>query len=513
MGGRSGGFDSAKPGWAWACGSLMMAALFAAPAAHDQGGKEGADFVERTGNKLTRAGKPYRFSGPNIEWLGLEGYGPHDPMGPRYPDRFEVEDAFATAAEMGARVVRSQTMGDTLGCPLCIEPEQGRFNEAGFQSTDYALLTARKHGMKVIVTLIGDCATCPFGGIGQYLAWQKKSNPLDFFTDPALIAAFEKHIDAVLNHKNTLTGVRYRDDPTILAWENCNMCGIVATFMGVQNASPSISAWVEKIGKHVKSVDAHHLYLDTSGIFGGFPAVLDNPSTDAAAFEYYPHWDALMGSGSRTTAASFTRDAATVTGHGKVYIVNEFGWDRTDWKTLADLQEVLDTLARDANISGDGFWALQAHLANFGFQPIPADTRDPGYAERAESGQWWALYYPGVKTLVNSAEDMAERSQRLRAHAYAMVGQPVPKHMTPPAPDITVVGVGGLVAWRGSAGALRYSIERMDPRATEWKTVCDRCATDSDDPWIDPHPILFGARYRVTAWNADGVPSPPSEAR
>ena len=29
----------------------------------------------------------------------------------------------------------------------------------------------------------------------------------------------------------------------------------------------------------------------------------------------------------------------------------------------------------------------------------------------------------------------------------------------------------------------------------------------------DPHPILFGARYRVTAWNADGVPSLPSEAR
>ncbi|HUI42928.1 MAG TPA: hypothetical protein VL523_13260 [Terriglobia bacterium] len=498
-----------------------MASMLSAPVAQGQesgqagapSGGQGDRFVQRAGTRLTLGGKPFRFSGPNIEWLGLEGYGPHDPMGPRYPDRFEVDDAFATAAEMGARVVRSQTMGDTVGSPLSIEPEEGRFNEAGFQSTDYALATARQHGMKVIVTLVGDCATCTLGGMGQYLAWEKKSNPLDFFTDPALIAAFEKHVDAVLNHKNTLTGVRYKDDPTILAWENCNMCGLVTLFMGGANATASVSAWVETVGKHIKAIDPRHLYLDTSGIFRAFPAVLDNASTDAMAFEYYPHWDALMGMGSHTTAATFTQDAATVTRHGKVYIVNEFGWDRTDWKTPGDLQAVLDTLARDPNVSGDGFWALQAHLANFGFQPIPADIRDPGYAEHGESGEWWALYYPGVKTLVNSAEDMAERAQRLRGHAYAMAGQPVPKHMTPPAPVITLAGFSGLVGWRGSAGAVRYSIERLDPRATEWKTVCDRCATDGDDPWVDPHPVFFGARYRVTAWNADGVPSPPSEAR
>lgn len=502
----------AKQRWASACVGLL-AALVVAPKARGQAVEHGGEFVERSGNKLTLAGRPYRFSGPNIEWLGLEGYGPHDPMGPRYADRFEVDDAFATAAEMGARVVRSQTMGDTVGCPLCIEPEEGRFNEAGLQSADYALATARKDGMKVIITLIGDCATCPFGGIGQYLAWEKKQNPLEFFTDPKLIAAFERHIDAVLNHKNPLTGVRYKDDPTILAWENCNMCGLVAALIGAGNAYPSISAWVETIGKHVKAADPHHLYLDTSGLFRGFPGVLDNPSTDAVAFEYYPHWDALLGMGSHTTVASFTRDAATVAAHGKVYIVNEFGWDRTDWKTPEDLQELLDTLSRDTNISGDGFWALQAHLANFGFQPIPADARDLGYAERVESGEWWALYYPGVKTLVNTAEDMAGRAQQLRAHAYVMAGQPVPRHNTPPAPTVSVAGFAGLVAWRGSAGAVRYSIERMDPGASEWKTVCDRCATDSDDPWIDPHPIIFGAHYRVTAWNADGVPSLPSAAR
>ena len=154
------------------------------------------DFIERSGTKLTLHGAPFRYSGPNIEWLGLEGYGPHDPMGPRYPSHFEIDDAFATAAEMGARVVRAQTMGDTVGCALCVEPEQGKFNEAAFQASDYALVAAKRNGIRIIITLMGDCATCSLGGIGQYLAWSGKKNPQDFFTDTGLIAAYEKHIDA-----------------------------------------------------------------------------------------------------------------------------------------------------------------------------------------------------------------------------------------------------------------------------------------------------------------------------
>ena len=473
-------------------------------------------FVQRTGTHLTLDGRPFRYSGPNIEWLGLEGYGPHDPAGPRFPSHFEMDDAFATAAEMGAKVVRAQTIGDTVGCPLCIEPEQGKFNESAFQASDYAIAAAAKHNMRLIIPLVGDCATCSGGGLGQYLAWSGRQNPQDFFTDPAIIAAYEHHIDAVLNHVNTITGVRYRDDPTIMAWENCNMCGIITLLTGGgESALAQVAAWSETIGAHIKQVDPHHLYLDTTGIFRAYPKVIDNPSSDLVTFEFYPHWDSLLGGGAApTTAETFAHDAATVTAHGKVFIVNEFGWDRTDWKTPDDFQHVLDTLVHDPNVSGDGFWALQAHLDNFGFQPIPAGSSNPSFAEKGECGEWWALYYPGVKTLVNTAEDMAARAQQLRTHAFAMSGIPVPKHAVPPSPVITSTVIGGLIAWRGSAGALHYSIERLDPPFTQWKTVCDRCATDTTDPWIDPHPgSLFGAQYRVTAYNADGIPSPPSAVR
>jgi hypothetical protein len=359
---------------------------------------------------------------------------------------------------------------------------------------------------------VGDCATCTGGGIGQYLAWNHKQNFQDFFTDPALIAAYEAHIDAVLNHLNPLTGLRYRDDPTIMAWENCNMCGIVALLTGGHQAQlTQVAAWSETIGEHIKKVDPKHLYLDTTGIFHAHREVLDNSATDLVTFEYYPHWAALLG-GSHApplTAATFSEDAATVTAHGKVFIVNEFGWDDTNWKTTGDLQQVLDTLAADPKVSGDDFWALQAHLDNFGFQPIPADSRTLPFARDGECGEWWALYYPGIKTLDMTAEDMAARAQQLRSHAFAMAGITVPPHAVPPAPVITSVVVGGLVAWRGSAGAVRYSIERFDPSSKQWQLICDKCATDADDPWVDPHPILWGAQYRVIAWNADGIRSKP----
>ena len=137
----------------------------------------------------------------------------------------------------------------------------------------------------------------------------------------------------------------------------------------------------------------------------------------------YPHWDALLGGGQSTTAATFSKYAAAVTSHGKVFIVNEFGWDRTDWKTADELQHVLDTITHDPNISGDDFWALQAHLDNFGFQPIPADSHDLDFCEKGECGEWWALYYPGIRTSIMPAAEMASRAQQL-PHPRLRHGRP-----------------------------------------------------------------------------------------
>ena len=503
-------------GVAFATVAVVSLAVMAACARSSAQTEHNDEFVQRDGPRLTLGGQTIRYSGPNIEWLGLEGYGPLDPMGPRYPSHFEVDDAMDTAKMMGARVIRSQTMGDSVGCDLCIEPRPGQFNPEAFKHLDYALKAAHDRGLRLIVTLAGDCANCVFSGYGEYFQERGAAGMKDFFTDPVVIARFEKHIAAVLNHKNSLTGVDYKDDPTILAWENCNSCGIfVALSGGGSDLAPYVS-WVDTIGAFIKSIDKKHLYEDNSGLFqfDKSGAALDTKTSDIITSEYYPHWEAVFNLGQKTTAETFPKHAALVTGHGKVYVVNEFGWDLTDWATQADLEKVLTTMKNDPEISGDLYWALQAHNDSFGWQPIPANIANKEFSLRGESGQWWALYYGGINTLIMTEDDMAARAELLRTHAFEIAGGPMPPHVTPAAPVITAQGLG-LVAWRGSVGAVKYSIERKDNDAGPWRLICDKCATDADTPWIDPKPAqaIFGVHYRVIGYNADGKASEPSAVR
>ena len=146
-----------------------VVALLAAPAGR-AAGKRGP-VRDAVRHALLLNGKPFRFGGANIEWLGLAGYGPADPAGPRYPTHFEIDDALATAKEMGARVVRARRWATRSAAQLCIEPALGRFNDAAFEPIDYALRSARAHGLRVIATIVGDDARA--GGSGcVYLRWR-----------------------------------------------------------------------------------------------------------------------------------------------------------------------------------------------------------------------------------------------------------------------------------------------------------------------------------------------------
>lgn len=476
------------------------------------------EFVKRDGIRLTLGGETYRYSGPNIEWLGVEAYGPDDAMGPRYPSHLEVDDVLDTAKMMGARVVRSQTLGDSVGCALCIEPRAGVFNPHAFEAIDYAIQAAHQRGLRLIITLVGDCSNCEQSGTGEYVRWNGQKERKQFFTNPSIIASFEEHIRALLNHKNALTGVAYKDDSTILAWENCNVCGLSA--LGPEFASnpgPYIR-WIDTIGTYIKSIDKKHLYEDNTGFFLFDRRALDAKTTDIVTAEYYPHWDGLFGFGQKTTAQSFSRHAAMVTAKGKVYVANEYGWDVTDWPARSAFKAALKALETDPKISGDGFWALQAHADMFGWQPISAPSNSAAYSTWGETGQWWALFYGGVATLINSAQEMQARAELLRSHAFAMAGIPTPPHPIPAPPVINFKGIG-ILGWHGSPGAVVYSVQRRAGDAGKWETVCDRCATDADTPWVDASAknsslaTLSTTLYRVIAYNADGKASKPSAVR
>jgi hypothetical protein len=98
----------------------------------------------------------------------------------------------------------------------------------------------------------------------------------------------------------------------------------------------------------------------------------------------------------------------------------------------------------------------------------------------------------------------------IRAHDYAMAGKRVPPHARPPRPTITAVAPR--IYWQGSAGAARYSIQGGRGARGPWRTLCDRCVSDSSNGWVD----RGGARrhwYRVIPYNLDGRAGRPSAPR
>ncbi|MES1247827.1 MAG: hypothetical protein ABUS54_09160 [Actinomycetota bacterium] len=365
----------------------MLAALaFASPAA--------TNFVQRSGNHLTLNGKPYRFGGANIEWLGVSNYGPTYPLAPYYPTHQSIDKALDTAKQLGARVVRAQTLADSVGCDACIEPELGKFNDQAFAHIDYAIAAAQKRGLKLIATFVGDDAAANGAGC-VYLNWRQKGIPncslshMDpFFTDPQVIGDVEEHIAAVLNHVNVYTHVAYKDDPTILGWD-------------LLNGGGSPPAWTKAIADYIRSIDPNHLILSDASNAG-----LQN--VDACVSFIYPHWHQGL--------AGFAQpriDACKAA--NKPYIAYEYGWDRTNWPTLKSFTSFLATLEGNREVAGDAFWALE--LAS---HPMPTEIPDAVVAAREESGEWWALYVPARKTLVNKAADMAARTAAIKRHNAAM---------------------------------------------------------------------------------------------
>ena len=414
-------------------------------------------FVKRNGSQLVLKGASFRFSGANIYWLGLD----ENVGGVDYPTHFRVDDALATAQLMGATVVRAHTLGISVGCSLCIEPSQDSFNEVALQHVDYAIMSAKQHGLRLIIPLV-DNFHYFHGGKSVFTKWNGLKDENQFYSNPAVIGAFEDYIAHILNRVNSYTGVAYKNDPTILGWETGN--GLLAP-----------STWVETIAASIKSIDSNHLVIDgNSGQSYGssmFASDLQLPDVDIYSGQYYP----LNISALNTQAGEAQRA-------NKVFIAEEYAWN--NYRGGDSLKEFLGDIEVNYAVAGDMFWSLFGHSDSFGY---------------VQHNDGYTLHYPG------DTPDMRLRVQELRAHAYAMHNVPVPAIHISGIPVITSTIPG--LEWRGVAGAYAYTIERsLASSDGPWTVLCDKCATDNDTPWF-MESSQETTWYRVQAYSLSGVAS------
>jgi hypothetical protein len=460
------------------------------------------DYVTRADTNLTARGNPMRFGGMNISWLGLRD-DTGRPEDARVPTDFEVNDALKTVQIMGAGTIRVASLAASAGCALCLTPSVGQTNPDALARADHLLRIARDAGLKIVVPLAGaghcapanatDSAIDPVSGTQCVFAHARGLPESEFYTDPNLRAAFTRHVVALLNHLNPETGLAWKDDPTIMAWENCDDCG-----QGMDNQA--LAGWTEFLGQAIKSVDTRHLYEN-----GAFAGRIGAPGGPDAAMLALPSVDIigdLIAPPPGTAPDIFTAAQQEANKAGRVYLIDSYAWTPAHWATTDNLVDFLAAIVADRAVAGALLSELGAHADQGGWLP-PTRPDQP------------VLNYPGAPTGQIDTATVAPRARAIRRFSFSMMDLS-PIAFAQPDPPQIISAIHGKLVWRGAPGATTYSVSRSTDviASGSWETLCEQCVTDANPSWQDPSVPSGNVWYRLTPYNSNlhnGLPSAPAQ--
>eukprot|EP00884_Botryococcus_braunii_P009399 jgi/Botrbrau1/18460/Bobra.0072s0043.1 len=236
---------------------------------------------------------------------------------------------------------------------------------------------------KVILSFVNNWGTT--GGVDEFVAWSGSAQKhQDFYTDATCKSLYKAYVKAIIQRVNSINGRRYRDDPTIMAWNLVNEPRCL-------QCSNQIQIWINEMAPYVKSLDPNHLVsVGSEGFYAstnpnraylanpqgtstwaateGQDFVADNtsPSLDFATFHLWPdNWKDTSPQFIESWLSAHDRDAAAL---GKPVILEEFGkWVKAG--TSADqaqrvavyqavYQQILQSASSGGAIKGSAFWSF-----------------------------------------------------------------------------------------------------------------------------------------------------------
>ncbi|KAI8825283.1 glycoside hydrolase superfamily [Fimicolochytrium jonesii] len=390
------------------------------------------NFITRRGNKLYDGDQQFRFVSANTPGLLIS----EDTPGIRWvvPPPYEQDDLMRSVAGIGGLVARTYT----LGVPYHIVGP-GVYNETGFVGMDNAIAAAGRNGVRLIVPLInenlsaGEENTFLIGAYRDLAAFRGLEADV-FYTNDTLRSDFKDTITYVLNRVNTVTGIRYGDDPTILAWQTGNE-------LGSWEKPPAPADWLLDISTHIKSL-SQSLVMD--GTIGGSWRWqgIDVPTIDI----YDSH---LYGT---NDTKSLREDAAFASLHGKVHVIGEYGLtDPVVYDTY------MDENINNPNITGSLIWSLRGH-ANGGGLNVHSEGKN------GTSNEYEIVSYhvPGLPPNIPDKIGPEETTviADLRRHALAIQNLPSTTPYPAPIAPVLLTVTNGQLTWRGSAWAASYTVFR-----------------------------------------------------
>ncbi|RZC88372.1 hypothetical protein C5167_016173 [Papaver somniferum] len=219
----------------------------------------GHGFVRTRGTRFMVNGKPLYLNGFNAYWLMSMASEPSC-------DKGKVTDTFEEASRLKMNLVRTWAFSDgTSYKPLQSSP--GSYNEETFKGLDDVISEAKRNGIYLILSLVNNYDD--YGGRKQYVQWARDKGQYlqsddDFYTNPLTREFYKNHVKAVLTRNNSITGVAYKDDPTIFAWELMNEPRCQSDLSG-----KTLQNWIAEMARHVKSIDSNHLLeIGLEGYYG-----------------------------------------------------------------------------------------------------------------------------------------------------------------------------------------------------------------------------------------------------
>lgn len=456
---------------------LLQLVLCHSAAAQVPAGSAETRFITRQGDRLYEGDREFRFVSWNIPNLHLVeddfAAGATSPW--NWPNEYEIRDALEAVRQMGGMVVRTYVLsvareGSDMGDHVYVRgPDQ--FNEEAYQVLDLVLKIAREKGVRICIPLVDQWRW--WGGRAEYAAFRGRQ-PDEFWSDEQLIQDFEATVRYTLNRTNTLTGVRYKDDPTIFAWETGNELDCPA-------------AWTKRIAATIKALDARHLVVDGYSLHVVRQESLEDPNIDVVTTHHYP-------SPGRDLPAAIRTAAQTARGK-KPYFVGEFGFI-----PLSQMKELIN-LVHEEEFSGALLWSLRFHHRDGGFY---------WHSEPLGAGLYKAYHWPGFA----SADAYEERAVMalVRKQAFAIRGLPEPFPSIPDAPRLLEIQHPSAISWQGSCGANAYDVYRASAVAGPWEIV-GKSISDARFPY---KPLFQDASvkagesycYRVVAHNEAGDSEP-----
>lgn len=216
-------------------------------------------FVKVDGTQFSVDGNPMFVNGFNSYWLMSLAADP--------TQRNKVTSVFEQAAVHGLKVARTWAFND--GQYQALQTSPGVYDEQVFQALDFVVYEANKYGIRLILSMANNYEN--FGGKAQYVKWARNAGQNlysddDFFTNPTVKGYYKNHVKTVLTRVNSISGVAYKDDPTIFAWELMNEPRCQSDPSG-----RTIQGWIEEMASHVKSIDGNHLLeAGLEGFYGEY---------------------------------------------------------------------------------------------------------------------------------------------------------------------------------------------------------------------------------------------------